>query len=474
MKVDVWIPITNGAEEGDRFVVRGISISEEPNNLDMVMDYDTSKPYMIESAKAFEARTNGESKGSLRIMHTAQVAGKVIEMDFDDVAKTIPVAAEVIDEAAQKMVEERAYTGFSWGGRTVGKPWLDKDLTAKHGRPIHRYTFRPVELSLVDAPRVPGTHFTSVENADIEEEEMEDAPAPVDPAPIGEKVENGVYTAGRLMECLESLSYLQKVIEAEESKEGDSAEIPAELKAGLQAIAPAIAKYAAAQVDELAGGHNEDLLIDELEEIEGAFDDDMENGDIENGDYPGHPFRGNQHKKAGKRGGSAKARAGHKASKAAAVASAYAKKGKGAGHHDTAATNHRAAAAHHAKAGNKKLSDYHTQKAGSHESTAAAIRSRTNNGDEPEVKNGDVDQLSALMARVEALEAKASVPVENGDKPELPAAPMPVLVTITKDEESQVIANGDSPAKMAAVKIAALPEHERSKAFIQYQLSGQI
>lgn len=461
MKVDVWIPITNGAEEGDRFVVRGISISEEPNNLDMVMDYETSKPYMIESAKAFEQRTNGESKGSLRIMHTAQVAGKIVEMDLDDTSKTIPVAAEVIDEAARKMVEERAYTGFSWGGRTVGKPWLDKDLTAKHGRPIHRYTFRPVELSLVDAPRVPGTHFTSVENADIEEEEMEDAPAPIDPAPVeapapeGEKVENGVYTAGRLMECLESLSYLQKVIEAEEGKEGDSAEIPAELKAGLQAIAPAVAKYASAQVAELVGGQDTDLLIgddDEFEDIEDA----AENGDVDLSDIDAIE------------NGTATGDAAKATSKAYRASVRGFASGKPMAH-KTAAAAHKEAAKIHNGAGAKKMAAFHKGLAKVH----ASAMQNCNNGDEPEVKNGDVDQLAALLERIEALEAKASVPVENGDKPEA-IAPMPVLVTITKDEEEQIIANGDSPVKLAAAKIAALPEHQRSEALIRYQLSGQI
>jgi hypothetical protein len=308
---------------------------------------------------------------------------------------------------------------------------------------------------------VPGTHFTSVENADIEEEEMEDAPAPVDPAPVeapapeGEKVENGVYTAGRLMECLESLSYLQKVIEAEEGKEGDSAEIPAELKAGLQAIAPAVAKYAAAQVAELVGGQDTDLLIgddDSFEDIEDA----AENGDVdlsdldavENGTATGDT-----------------AKATGKAYRASVRGFASGKPTA----HKTAAIAHKEAAKIHNGAGGKNMAAFHKGMAKAH----ASFLSNCNNGDEPEIKNGEVDHLAGLLARIEALEAKASVPVENGDKPEA-IAPMPVLVTITKDEEEQVIANGDNPINLAAAKIAALPEHERSKAFIQYQLSGQI
>ena len=299
------------ADDGEMYL-EGVSDTGLPNRRGMLLDYETSRPHIVAFVKEFEDRTGGASKGPLRIMHdedASAAAGKIVNLDLNDDDKTIPVRVHVVDEVAKTKVSASVLNAFSWFWRSVGAPWKDAELTAKHGKPIYRFTGRPVELSLVDSPGVPGTGFT-IENADfgLEEDDMDEKDESTKPEG-GEEIKNGVYTAGRLMSLLEDLTYVQTAIASEESKEGDSDEIPAELRDAIKALAPVVTKYAAEQIAELVGGEDEDMFVsddDEFSDIANVADDEgdeIANLDaILNGDYPGHPFRGNQHAK-GKGGG---------------------------------------------------------------------------------------------------------------------------------------------------------------------------
>ena len=473
-EIQHFFSIRNAESVDGEMYLEGISDPGAPNKRGLMLDAETSWPHIEAYVKEFEERTGGVSKGALRAMHDAsREIGKIVDVDLS-ASPAIPVRVHVVSDEARKNVEACVLNAFSWNWAVVGSMWEDKAATKKFGRKVMRYTGRPIELSLVDAPGIPETGFTVVANFDEEDSMSEPVTAPADepvakpvaePAAQPETVANGLYTAGRLGELLESLAWTQTATANERTAEGDSDDTSEALKGIVSDLAQVYAKYAAAQAAELIEGGDEDAMIEDLDDIEDSMNDDS----VENGDYPGHPFRGNQHKKASKRGGSAKARAGHKASRAAAVASAYAKKGGGAGHHDTAATNHRAAAAHHAKSGNKKLADYHSQKAGSHESTATAIRARaTQNSDTPEapaVVNCDhssfEQSLAALSARFDALEAKT---IANGDHAPTapPVAPKPAPVAVFHDQDQGgTVQNFDIPAGASILERRAILEKSK-------------
>jgi hypothetical protein len=149
------IPITKIDRE--RHEVWGVAAVEEPDRAGEVLDYDTSKPHFERWSQSFVDATNGASLGNLRSMHTKIAAGKLISFKPNDALKRFEVGAKVIDENEWKKCEEGVYTGFSIGGDYVGQKWED---------PVHkgfkRYTGAPAELSLVDAPCIPGATFEVV------------------------------------------------------------------------------------------------------------------------------------------------------------------------------------------------------------------------------------------------------------------------------------------------------------------------
>lgn len=118
---------------------------------------------------------------------------------------------------------------------------------------------------------------------------------------------------------------------------------------------------------------------------------------IEAGDYPGHPFHGNQY------GAGA---GGSMAGKASAKAHMATKNAKSAAQHVTAAKAHRKAAMLQAKKGNQQTADYHNLMGQYHETAAKEI-----SGGEPHMPN------ATAAATKEA--AKATVKTVKEDKPEL-------------------------------------------------------
>lgn len=443
--------------EGRDFIVRGISDPSEPNKQGMLLDYESSKPYIEKYVADFEARTGGESKGALREMHQPSAVGCIRELEFDDGARAIPVAVLVSDDRAQKKVLDKTYTAFSWFWRIVGKPWEDVEATKAHGRTIMRYTGNPVELSLVDSPNIPGvgTGFTSIENADLEgDDDMDNedpntpadvadappaAPSP-EAAPSGDSVANGAYTAGRAMELLDALNCIQKDIEAEEKWEGDKSGIPEELRAGIKALAPSIAKYVAAQVSEMAGGIDMDTLkIADDDAFEDVDEDDVEN--VDSADPK-------------------------KASAKAYRASVRANSTGDAKHHEMAAKRNKQACKAHESVGNGVMSKHYKAMQEMHK--AAVKNCNTQNGDVPNADLPAVD-LASIVARLDKLEAAA---VANADLPTR-SIHIPVLTTFTKDDDAGVVKNADAPdpIRARAEIIASAPPERRAEMLVSEQLS---
>lgn len=124
--------------------VTGIIASETPDAANEIFDYDTSKANFESWSQNVAKASGGKSVGNLRAMHGSVVAGTIEEIVFDDVAKTISVTANVVDDNEWNKCLKGAYTGFSIGGKYVRK-WADAA-----NKMFKRYTAAPSEVSLVD------------------------------------------------------------------------------------------------------------------------------------------------------------------------------------------------------------------------------------------------------------------------------------------------------------------------------------
>jgi hypothetical protein len=136
--------------------VYGVVTSETPDKEGEICDYASTKPHYEAWSAEFSRATAGKSLGNVREMHTRSAVGKVVDLLFDDAARTIAVRARIVDDTAWTKCEEGVYTGFSHGGEYVGEPWPDGDGD------LFRYTARPCEISLVDNPCNPEAHFEYV------------------------------------------------------------------------------------------------------------------------------------------------------------------------------------------------------------------------------------------------------------------------------------------------------------------------
>jgi hypothetical protein len=297
----------DGLDEEKRLVT-GYMDSGEPNNQGYLLDYATTKPYVLKYVAAFEKRTDGISKGAVRVMHQAEVVGKIVDLSLDDESGRILVTVRVDDDAAWKKVLERNYTGFSGHWTIVGQMWEDKAATAKYGRKIFRYTGDPVEVSLVDVPRVPGCEFQQIQNGIMEDEMSEILERLRAVQAKIEAVQNGVGMGSQMASNFEELVWIFKAVQNEEAREGQDQSKAEALRAGLLALKPAIQDYLIAQLDELLPTTSEDDMDENFDydqafsELEAEMPEATFNGitdadlnSILNGDNPGHPFHGNQH-----------------------------------------------------------------------------------------------------------------------------------------------------------------------------------
>jgi hypothetical protein len=136
--------------------VWGVAAVEQPDRAGEIMDYALSKANFVKWSKDMEKATQGKSKGNLRGMHNDIAAGKVIHFEPNDEKKLFYIGTKVVDDNEWRKVLEGVYTGFSVGG-SYGKKWADP---ANIG--LTRYEAKPVEISLVDVPCMPGAQFEVV------------------------------------------------------------------------------------------------------------------------------------------------------------------------------------------------------------------------------------------------------------------------------------------------------------------------
>jgi hypothetical protein len=139
----------------------GRAVEEAPDASGEIFDYASSKPLIQAWSDEIFKATGGKSRGNLRAMHNPKLAaGKITALNFDDAARAVDIAAEVVDPLEWDKVEKGVYTGFSIGGDYARK-WQDGNLM--------RYTARPTEISLADNPMIKTCRITLIK-ADGSEE----------------------------------------------------------------------------------------------------------------------------------------------------------------------------------------------------------------------------------------------------------------------------------------------------------------
>ncbi len=158
MPLQIHIPLAKIDEE--KRLVIGRAVQEVPDRSGEILDYATARGAFETWSNSFAEQTGGLSKGNLRVMHDAKrVAGKVVDLTYNDDEKAIEVCAKVVDDQEWKKVVEGVYTGFSVGG-SYAKKWRDPDSG------LTRYTPRVTELSLVDMPCIPTARIAELVKAD--------------------------------------------------------------------------------------------------------------------------------------------------------------------------------------------------------------------------------------------------------------------------------------------------------------------
>lgn len=126
-----------------------------------LFDYASSKPEFMKWSAEVSADTGGKSLGNVRSMHGNCAAGKITEINFDDVEKAIDISAKIVDDNEWEKCLEGVHTGFSIGGRYI-KRWAEPI----NGKMVQRYTAAPSEISIVDRPCIPTAKFFSIHKRD--------------------------------------------------------------------------------------------------------------------------------------------------------------------------------------------------------------------------------------------------------------------------------------------------------------------
>lgn len=247
--------------------VTGIAASETVDHAKEALDYDLSKQYFTDWSTGIAKATDGKSVGNLRVMHGNTVAGKLIEMQCDDVSKAFPITAEVTDDNEWRKVLAGCYTGFSIGGSYVSK-------SPKDAAGVVKYVAKPSEVSLVDLPCNPDAQF-SVIKADGAEElrkydtrradarqalagQLAKRAETIEPvalalsALLGKPLAKGMCDVAALADILNALGWVADDAEWEASWEGDGSTVPADLRAAVKNLAGILVRMATEESQELA------------------------------------------------------------------------------------------------------------------------------------------------------------------------------------------------------------------------------
>ena len=156
-------------------VAYGLCTSEAVDCDNERCNYDGTKPYYQKwSGNAIDttvAAGQEVSCGNIRIMHTTEVGGKAVAINFDDTRKQVWIKTEAKDEAISDQLRRGIYKSFSQGGKYVRR-WCgtcDTDVvernycpTCKKNIPVVDYIASISEVSYVDLGANPEANFVYV------------------------------------------------------------------------------------------------------------------------------------------------------------------------------------------------------------------------------------------------------------------------------------------------------------------------
>jgi hypothetical protein len=279
-----FVPLTKVEELPDGSVnVYGVVTAEVLDKDREICDYVSTKPHYQKWSDDLSKASNGRNLGNLREMHGLSAIGAGKQLDFDDAAKVIKMGFKVVDDRAVKKVREAVYTGFSQGG-AYQKTWKDKEG-------VTHYTARPTEISLVDNPCLISATFEFV-RADGTSEMRKFVLPPAEPDIRSDKL----LTVDEIHELAKAKRMKQEQ-EQKEKEEADAAKEPEVAPAEEQPEPeepeeeeePEAAEAEESE-EEKETDEEEDVDSDVLKAAMIAYLDE-----IEKGDTPGHPFRGNQY-----------------------------------------------------------------------------------------------------------------------------------------------------------------------------------
>lgn len=340
-----------------------------------MMDWETGRDAILSWSQSQSDASNGKSLGNVRGQHQKNAAaGRIVSIDVVEAEKAIDGAVEVVDDQDWAKVQKGVYTGFSIGGG-YARRWTDTST----GVAIKMYTPRVEEISLVDRPCVQTAGFYEVVKCDGTTEQRGFSPQGdnmSEDAKAGESAElkKGLWDAKTLISAVQELKCIHDSI-------GEGGNIGPELEEEVRKLGQLALAYLAEELGEHIGltvedGLDIDAIIGTAAETDMDTDDDGELIDVAKGDYPGHPFRGNQHAKG--RG----AGAHHGASRSAHLATVRAHKDGGSSAHRAAANYHKIASAAHRKAGNARMAEHHKEQAAYHAGAAGRASHKAVEGGE--------------------------------------------------------------------------------------------
>lgn len=150
----IFAPFTKVTmNEDGTCTVRCQMTAEVPDRSGETLNYEKSAPLIKAWSDDLEKTSGGKSLGNVREMHQPNAVGKLTEIEFDDVAKTVDCEMMIVDQDAVNKIALGIYTGGSLGGKYAEK-WT------KGG--VKYYSAQPSEFSVVDYPCVPTAVFKMV------------------------------------------------------------------------------------------------------------------------------------------------------------------------------------------------------------------------------------------------------------------------------------------------------------------------
>lgn len=324
----IFATFTKSDRQADgTLIVSGIASSEAVDSDGEVIKADAMR----------KAITAYMEYANLREMHGNIAAGKVLKLETDAAGVT-HIEALVVDAGSVLKVETGVLKGFSIGGRV---PPGGRNATNR----AQIDEIQLSEISLVDRPANPQARisFFKMDGADTEEDPVVEPVA----APPVVLVVKSLYSVGRLADLLSGLICVQQDQEMESQFAGDNSPLPSKLKDQIAALAGTLREVV---------GEETAVLVGE---------------EAEKGDFPGHPFHGNQHAGGGDKGTDNRGGSHNKASEDAHNASKTADASGKKSDHQKAARAHEKAATAQARFGNKHTAQYHSDQVARHTGAAS-------------------------------------------------------------------------------------------------------